>query len=190
MPITRRIVPLAFILSLVMLGGCAWLEKPLDPAVGASINEAKHIQAELTTRIDTLENAISAIEYDPDITPAESAVLADMQTTLKTLQASVADVGGWIDHANQLIDESATNEDAILTGVETLAAAFGLPFVGLGVPLWRAIRKSGKLKTAIVNLEANKGDKGTVDWEKLRIDNADAGLNTLLKSIRKTGVKS
>ncbi len=182
--LTKPRIVLTAVLMLSMLGGCAWLERPLDPAVGASVDEAKQVQADITGRIDQLENAISSIEYDPEITPAESAVLADMKATLETLQKSVTDVGGWLDDAHQIIDESATNEDAILSGAETLAAAVGIPFVGLGVGLWRSIRKSGNLKTAIVNLEAYKDDEGVVDWERLRTDNADAGVNALLRKIR------
>jgi hypothetical protein len=206
------IMPLfaAGILSLFVLGGgggCSWLESPVDPAVTASVNEARLIQADLSDRLAEAESTIAYLASDPNLTDDEYDILYDLRTTADGLRSALSDVNGFLDRAKTIADEAGTNADLVVAIGDEVAEYLPPPFgtlltLGLavfgGVQTKRKISESGrlaeseststKLKTAIVNLEDNRTKStGLVDWPAVKLANADAGINKFLKAVREGG---
>jgi len=157
------------LIPIFMLAGCAWLQKPVDQRAINAVHQAQDAKTSLQTSITDIQNK-------PTTTEQDKAMLA-------RLNASLEGVDSFLNKADSTLADASTNGDALLNSVGLLATAFGVPFVGLGVQVLRKSKLVNAYETGIRNLEIHR-DGDTVDFAALKIDNADAGINSTLKAVR------
>jgi len=172
-------------LVVLMLAGCnGWLQKPVDPAVTQAVDSTKATKEKLDNAIEKNKAALNDLLAKAELTKRERDEAVKMKAVIAEGEKQLSKVDDFLADAQKTIDQSSTNGDLILNSVGALAAAFGIPFVGLGVQVLRKTKLANAYATGISNLEKHRQADGAVNWDKLKVDNADAGINTILKQAR------
>jgi len=171
---------------ILFVGGCAWMSKPVDPAITGAVETATLTKQQINDMLEKNKAELNDLLAKAELTKQERDDAEKLKSIISSGQNQLSKVDSFLADAKATLANADTNGDLILNSVGALAAAFGIPFVGLGATLLKKKKYADMLKTGIANLEKNRNGEGGVDWANLKIDNADAGINSVIKEARKS----
>lgn len=172
------------ICSLSILTGCEWWNsKPTN--LEENVQTAQKILDETRAEVSRWKADIEALKNQPNLTAEEAALLAKMEAQLVRGDSIIEDIQATANQAKAELANAETNGDVVVATASAVAAAFGVPFVGLFAGF---LKRGTAFRSLIDNIGqakiSNDEGKMILDSKRLELLNMTSGIEKKIQTLR------